>query len=92
MKSWSDVKSILFEFFLYSWTTDFPNFWKSTIVTNRNNPRDKYRPRNPVAKNLMDEREGIYRLKVVPPKERYKRIKLHPKDITNLKDLDEYQN
>jgi len=40
----------------------------------------------------MDEREGIYRLKVVPPKERYKRTKLHPKDITNLKDLDEYQN
>lgn len=86
------MRLILFEFFLYSWTTDFPNFWKSLIVTNRNNPRDKYRPKNPIAKNLMDEREGIYRLKVVPPKERYKRTKLHPKDITNLKDLDEYQN
>ena len=40
----------------------------------------------------MDEREGIYRLKVVPPKDRYKRTKLHPKDITNLDEDNEYQN
>lgn len=57
-------------------------------MTNRNNPRDKYRPRNPIAKHLMDEREGIYRLKTVPPKERYRRQKLHPKDIT-LEEADE---
>lgn len=58
-------------------------------MTNRNNPRDKYRPRNPIAKHLMDEREGIYHLKTVPPKERYRRHKLHPKDI-NLEEADEH--
>lgn len=40
----------------------------------------------------MDEREGIYRLKAVPPKERYKRHKLHPKDINLNEEDHEYQN
>jgi len=59
-------------------------------MTNRHNPRDTYRPRNPIAKHLMDEREGIYRLKTVPPKERYKRKHLRPKDINLEEEENEY--
>lgn len=41
---------------------------------------------NPVAKELKDDR---FKLKVIPPKDNYKRLKIHPKDI--LKELDEQQ-
>ena len=62
-------------------------------MTNRNNPRDRYRPRNPIAKNLMEEKDGLYRLRTIQKQQdRYKRHKLHPKDV-NIEDEDyEYKD
>lgn len=60
-------------------------------MSNRNNPRDPYRHRNPIAKHLMDERDGTFKLRVVAPKDKYRRIKLQPKDI-NLEEENEYNN
>jgi hypothetical protein len=42
---------------------------------------ESHRRKNLIAKHLQEERNGLYKLRVIPPKEKYTRKKLKPKDI-----------
>ena len=50
-------------------------------MSDRNSPRDTFRRRNPIQKHLREEGDGVYRLRVIKPKDNYKRIHLKPRDI-----------
>lgn len=57
---------------------------RSFSMTNRSNPRDPYKRRNPIQKNLRENGDGLFRLKVVKPQKDYKRVHLRPRDIEEL--------
>jgi hypothetical protein len=40
-----------------------------------------HRQKNIIAKHLKDERDGLYRLKVIPKRTKYKRERITPKNM-----------